>query len=160
MPERWVVNASPLISLAKIGRLSLLTALAEEVVAPPASVAEVLRGADVASAALASAADIRRVSHVDVASSVALWGLGAGETEVLSFAARNPGYTALVDDNMARRCAKALNIPTRGTVGVVVLAKQRGVVESAAAIIGELQAAGLYLSAGIIHEALVLAGER
>lgn len=143
MSERWVVNASPLISLGKIGRLSLLTALAEEVVAPPASVAEVLRGADVATAALVSATDIRHVNRVDVISSVALWGLGPGEAEVLSFAARHPGYTAVVDDDMARRCARALSIPTRGTLGVVILAKQRGVVESAAAIIGELQAAGL-----------------
>ena len=41
MPEHWVVNASPLITLAKARHLALLTALATEVLIPEAVVAEV-----------------------------------------------------------------------------------------------------------------------
>jgi predicted nucleic acid-binding protein len=41
--ERWAVNASPLIALGRIGRLHLLSTLAEEVVVPEAVAEEVRR---------------------------------------------------------------------------------------------------------------------
>jgi hypothetical protein len=46
MSERWVVNASPLIVLAKVGHAHLLAlaALAAEIVAPQAVVAEIEAG--------------------------------------------------------------------------------------------------------------------
>ncbi len=44
MIERWVVNASPLIVLAKVGYQHLLTALADEVVVPQAVVDEINAG--------------------------------------------------------------------------------------------------------------------
>ena len=40
MPERWVVNASPLIVLAKIDRLDLLVQQADELLVPQAVVNE------------------------------------------------------------------------------------------------------------------------
>jgi predicted nucleic acid-binding protein len=44
MPERWVVNASPLIFLAKINHVHLLGALADLVVVPQAVLVEVNAG--------------------------------------------------------------------------------------------------------------------
>lgn len=44
MVERWVINASPLILLAKIDQLHLLGALAEQVIIPSAVVDEVYAG--------------------------------------------------------------------------------------------------------------------
>jgi hypothetical protein len=44
VPDRWVVNASPRITLAKAGHLTLVTALATEVLLPEAVVAEGLDG--------------------------------------------------------------------------------------------------------------------
>ncbi len=41
MPERWVVNASPLITLANIGQLSLLSDLADEVIVTGAVAREI-----------------------------------------------------------------------------------------------------------------------
>ena len=44
MSERWVVNASPLILLAKVDHLDLLDQLSESFVVPEAAVAEILAG--------------------------------------------------------------------------------------------------------------------
>ena len=44
MPSRWVVNASPLILLAKVRHSNLLTHLAGEVVIPASVAAEVRAG--------------------------------------------------------------------------------------------------------------------
>ena len=56
MKETWVVNASPLISLAKIGRLDLLRAAEREILIPEAVAQEILAGpaGDLASVALAA----------------------------------------------------------------------------------------------------------
>lgn len=156
MAERWVVDSSPLISLGKIGRLDLLPALAGEVVVPGAVAAEVRRISDEASAFLAgAAAAVRTVKPHPL---VVPWGLGAGETAVLSLA-KDSGDVALLDDRAARRCAAALGIPSRGTVGVVLLAKARGLVPSARSLLEALRRAGLHLSPQLFADALDLAGE-
>lgn len=157
MSERWVVDASPLIVLGSIGRLDLLTALAHEVVVPAVVAQEVFRIDDEASRALAQSPF--RIESVEPDGGVARWALGAGETAVLSFA-KHHGYVALLDDLAARRCASVLRIPTRGTLGIVLLAKQRGAIPSAAQVLAELRNAGLYLSRNLLADALSLVGER
>ncbi len=44
MPETWIVNTSPLVTLAKVGYLYLLTDMATQVLIPDAVAAEVLSG--------------------------------------------------------------------------------------------------------------------
>jgi predicted nucleic acid-binding protein len=50
----------------------------------------------------------------------------------------------VLDDRTARRCARALGLPLIGTLGVIVRAKQRGVIQAAAPIIRAVLDAGLY----------------
>ncbi|MEN8218617.1 MAG: hypothetical protein ABFS56_20060 [Pseudomonadota bacterium] len=50
--------------------------------------------------------------------------LGAGESAVLTWAYVNPNSEVILDDLAARRCASALGIPVRGTLGLVLTAKQ------------------------------------
>ncbi|MEP6906042.1 MAG: hypothetical protein ABI875_08140 [Gemmatimonadales bacterium] len=87
MPDTWVVNASPLISLAKIGRLDLLRAEGRDVLIPAAVEEEILAGprddaALIALTAHAFAEPVVSAQRVEVLE----WGLGAGETAVLSLA--------------------------------------------------------------------------
>jgi predicted nucleic acid-binding protein len=89
------------------------------------------------------------------------WDLGSGETAVLSLALSEPGWTAVLDDRAARNCAKSFDLPTRGTLGVIILARQRGIIPSAAAAMRRLQAAGLRLHPEVFPEALAQSvGER
>jgi len=157
--EAWVVNASPLIALGRIGRLDLLTELTPRVVVPSAVKAEVLRLDDAASRAFRAARSLQTPEAESTDAVVSMWGLGAGETEVITYAKTHPGFEAIVGDLAARRCAAAFGIATRGTLGVVLLAKKRGLLPSAAAVLGDLQAAGLYLSAALVKQALDLVGE-
>jgi predicted nucleic acid-binding protein len=155
--ERWVVNASPLIALGKIGRLDLLVALADELVVPEAVAAEVRRFTDEAGAVLGDPA--YRIANVDPDPIVMQWGLGEGETAVLSLAKRSGSHTAVVDDLAARRCASAVGIATRGTLGVILLARSRGIIPSVEGVLRQLHGAGLYLSPRLLADVLALAGE-
>ena len=154
MPERWVVNASPLILLAKIGHLHLLTELAAELVVPEAVLDEVNAGPvdDAARRVFASAS--LPVVAVTLDSMIMAWDLGDGETAVLSYAATHPGWRAIIDDGAARRCARALSIPLLGTLGIVLRARQAGLIAAAAPLLQALKAKGIRLDDEVIRSAL------
>ena len=161
MARVGVVNASPLILLARGGHLPLLTAFADEVVVPEAVATEILkRGpSDVTVRALEETPWLRRAPTPVVSERVLAWGLGPGESSVLAYALANPGVEALIDDLAGRKCAAALGIPVRGTLGCVLAAKQRGVIPAARPVIEDLVRGGLYLSRVVIDEALKRVGE-
>jgi predicted nucleic acid-binding protein len=157
----WVANASPVITLAKAGHLDLLTKLANELWVPDAVVAEVLAGpaADPARLALEAGWGMRD-SPKHISQTLVEWALGAGETAVLAFAQERLPCTVLLDDAMARTCARAFHVPVIGTLGVVLRAKKAGHVVSAAEVIVALKQSGLHLDDAVIRMALGRVGEK
>lgn len=70
---------------------------------------------------------VRDVKQVD--SMIAAWDLGLGESQVLTWIHNNPGYEAILDDRAAKIAALALGMLTRGTLGVILLAKREARIE-------------------------------
>ena len=129
--EKVVVNASPLILLSKINLADLLTRLFTEVVIPGAVWQEIARGGDNDPAAQTLLSlRVERVTIEAVAPEILVWNLGDGESDVLTFALANRGYRAVVDDKAARSCARSVGISILGTGGLLVMAKQRGFIQS------------------------------
>jgi predicted nucleic acid-binding protein len=161
MTEAAVVNASPLIFLARAGRLDLLRAQHVEVHVPDVVADEILaRGAeDVTARALGDTAWLRVVTAPATPPSVLAWDLGSGESAVLSWALAHRPARAIIDDLSGRRCAEAHGIPLRGTLGIVLLAKVRRQIPSARAMLAELRKAGMYLSDRVVDAALAEIGE-
>lgn len=87
------------------------------------------------------------------------WNLGAGESAVLMLARGAPGSTAVIDDLAGRRCAEALRLPLRGTVGLVLAAKRDGRLEKARPVLEQLCDAGMYLAPWTLNRSLALVGE-
>jgi predicted nucleic acid-binding protein len=160
--DRVVVNASPLICLFKSGLEELFPALFKDVVVPEAVIKEVMaKGTvDLAAQTLVSNTWIRRIGNVAIDSRVASWDLGEGENSVLSFALRNPGYFAVMDDREARRCAISLQCHCIGTLGMVLLAKKRGMISSVRETLGKIQNAGLWMSETLVNEICRNVGEK
>jgi len=159
--ERWVLNASPIIVLARVGQEALFGALADEVVVPRAVAEEIEAGPvdDPAHRAIAGG----RFAMVDAAPrpEVLAWDLGVGETAVLSYALEESEWTAILDDAAARKCAQSFDLPFMGTLAVVVLAKRRGLIPSAAEVLRSLIRSGFHLDEGVVREALTrTVGER
>lgn len=152
--DRWVVNASPLICLAKTGYSDLLLRLPDEIIVPQAVLEEIQAGHLGDPAQLVLAAGKLPVAEISAKPEILAWDLGKGETAVLSYAYANPGWTAIIDDRAARKCAISFSIPLKGTLAVVILAKKRGLVSSAAEVMRSLQAAGLRLEDEVIRAAL------
>jgi predicted nucleic acid-binding protein len=150
--EYVVVNASPLITLFKSQLADLLPQLFDQIQIPPAVWQEVTASKDdIAAQSLPQTNWATQTGAININPLVSAWDLGAGESEVLSYALSHPDHTAMIDDAAARRCAISLNISTLGTGGMIVLAKRRGLIPSVIEPIQALRNAGLWLSEDLVN---------
>ncbi len=74
-------------------------------------------------------------------------------------ALEHPGSTLLLDEKRARRFAAARGIALVGTAGVVLRAKQRGLIPTVRPVLDDLLATGFRLSDALYQGALRRAGE-
>lgn len=156
MNDLAVVNTSPLVFLSRGQHLAILQHFAKRVLVPIPVIQEIeLRGPkDITVITLQREGWLEPASNVTVPQEVLEWGLGPGESAVLALARENPGVEAIIDDLAARRCAASLDVPVRGTLGLVLAAKQKGIIPSAREVIQDLIEGGMYLSSTVLDEAL------
>lgn len=65
----------------------------------------------------------------------------------------------IIDDNAAKKTAKYLGLTVTGTLGVLIKAKQSGIISSVKNAITKIQSNGFYINENIIKLALKQAGE-
>ena len=162
MADRWVLNASPVILLAKAEVIHLVPRLCEELVIPAGVISEVRSGvaADAGRSWLAGAGLQFVQTAPPIPAALANWHGGAGEAEVMAWAMSQPGFTAVLDDRKARSKARALGVAVIGTVGIILRAKQQGMIPSVRPVLDKLRGAGAHLSDFLITRAIQLANER
>lgn len=156
MNEIWIVNASPIIVLAKAGLHELPLKMGQTVVVPEAVCAEVRNGPvdDPARRLLETSWGTVAAPTAEIPTSLLEWGLGTGETAVIALALERPGAVAVLDDAVGRHCAQAFRLPVIGTLGILLRAKRAGLISSAAAAINAIRACGLHLDDQTIAIAL------
>lgn len=162
MPDRFIVNASPLILLAGVGGIDWVARLSPTpIIIPRAVIDEIEAGPGGADLVRSLGDDLRFLirNNVPVPPMVEAWSLGAGESQVLAMGADEERATALLDDNLARQCALSLNIKVIGTLGIVLAAKRRSWIPAARPVIEDLVARKMYLSGDLIAAALREVGE-
>jgi predicted nucleic acid-binding protein len=83
----------------------------------------------------------------------------ARRSKVLAWAYEKPGYEAILDDRAARNCALSLNIPFRGTLGIILLAKKMGYLVKITPLLRQLEDAGFRINPTLMAAAKKLAQE-
>lgn len=144
-----VPDTSPLILLAKNGRLELLPVLYDTCLVPQAVLDEIRAK---------SQADTRAILHwwsqhsissrkVGASHGIALPSdMGAGERAVVALAIEVDADLTILDDQEARRIARAKDLDVTGTVGVLVEARARDHIASLRRELDRLVEAGLWIS--------------
>jgi hypothetical protein len=164
MPEPRIVisNTTPIISLALIGHLPLLKELYGEVIVPSAVTTEILAGGrgriDVRE--FQRAAWFKRFALTDPRRADLLVDLDRGEAEVIALAQELNADLVIIDERLGRRHAQRLGLAITGTLGVLLKAKQRGLVAEIKPLIEQLQQGGIRLGRPLITQALQLANEQ
>jgi predicted nucleic acid-binding protein len=161
LTEAPAVDASPLIHLSRSGNLPLLQTLAPALVVPQPVLDEIrAKGEDDATLrALQDTPWLTVVQPPVFPKTLKALDLGQGETSVIAWALSRPGTVAILDDQRARSYAGSLDIPTIGTLGIILRAKRLGVIPLARPVIQDLIARGMYLSKPVVERALGLIGE-
>lgn len=163
-----VSNASPLIYLARIGKLSLLQQLFNQVQIPPEVKIEAIdRGkAEKYSDAYVIEEALNeewlkehKLTHENSRKAKALMemtGIDLGEAQVIILAKQKKEKEALIDQSYVRKVAKHLGLNPRGTIFVIITATKNNLItkENAKEMLVKLLNANFYLSAKIYHEAL------
>lgn len=149
-----------MISLARIGQLELLPVLFDDIVLPHGVFEEVTQDSKLPGAEDIARAEWLRVVEVSDREAVERLtaSLDEGESQVLALA-QELGATAAIDERRGRRLAASLGVPQTGTVGILLLAKKRGLIPALTPLLDQLGAKGVYLSPRLYEEARSLAGE-
>lgn len=124
-----IVNATPLIALALVDQLDLLPQIFGEITVPTAVYNEVTgQGMDRPGAQIISQAKWLQVVSPQTAPTIEpmLLGLDRGETDVLLLAQELRPEWVIIDERQARRAARAMGLPIKGTVGVLLTAGLSG----------------------------------
>ena len=156
-----VSDTTPISELAKVGRLHLLADLFGTVIIPPQVFEELSAGNHPAAAVVSQLdwLDIREVDATSTQSLMQLNNLDLGESAAIILAEALKAEQLLIDERAARKVARSRNLPVIGTVGLLILAKQRGLIESVKTELNALMSNGMRLSEQVYQDALMLAQE-
>jgi len=156
-----VINATPLISLAIIDKLSLLDELFDEIYIPKTVFKEATikwkRKADV----IEGWSNHRTLGTTDVRAKASLeLILDEGEAEVIVLAQEIKADLVIIDEDKARKIAKLNNLKCTGTIGVLLDAKREGKIFQLKPFLDRLIAEEIYISDYLYNNAMVLSNER
>lgn len=155
MTDAWVINASPIILYARIGRLNVIERLAPRVIIPATVIEEIQAGIrkdgtvkDVTAWALQY-----QQPDISIPTTVERWDLGQGESQVISFCLQGERW-AVLDDRMARRCISAHGLKMIGSLGMILRARKLGLIDAARPWVYKLKDEGMYVEVSLVERAL------
>jgi predicted nucleic acid-binding protein len=155
-----ILNNTPLVALWAIDRWSILTQLFGEISIPLAVEREFLAvEADIRRRSLAEASWIHTAALSNPRHALPYQGLDRGEAEVLALAVEQDARLVVIDERKARQFAMRLGLPLTGTMGLLLLAKERGLVSRVMPLIELLQESGFYVAPELSGRVAILANE-
>jgi predicted nucleic acid-binding protein len=154
---RVISDTSPLILLAKIGRLELLFQLYGQVVVP-VSVLDEIRGRSTEETTAIESLVENQALEIQRGSPEALErvpaDLGAGEREAIALAMETEADIVVLDDREGRRVARERDLPVTGTIGILIEARARDMILSVRRELDRLIEAGMWIDEAFYHRIL------
>ena len=154
-----VTNTSPLIALAAVGEVPLFDELFDTLVVPLPVWAELSAQPGAPSIHAVLALTRARFQPPVSAPPPEAASLHEGERAAITTALALPGSWVLLDEKGGRAVTASLGLSVRGTLGILVEAKRRGLVGSLAPLLDLLRAGGFWLGDNLVKEALRQVGE-
>ncbi len=143
-----VLDASPLITLARIGSLDLLRQLADQIVIPDAVYAESVSRApgrpgslDLAQADWITCRTVENQALVQQLRTR----IGLGESEAIVLTREIGADAVVLDDATARRLAEQEGCRVVGLLGLLVVAKQRGLLSAVRPLLDAMRNSGFFV---------------
>ncbi|MCF8336962.1 MAG: DUF3368 domain-containing protein [Bacteroidales bacterium] len=155
-----VSNTTPIISLLKLSRLSILKDLYSEISIPHAVYQEIEAGNS--KKYYQDLSKLDWVSIVKVKDKEAIkyfLDLDAGEAEAIVLANELQADLIIVDESLGRFYAKHAGLNVTGTIGVLIKAKKKGIIKELKPLLFELIKKDVWISKKLVSDVLKEAGE-
>jgi predicted nucleic acid-binding protein len=129
--RKVISNTTSILSLLKINRLSLLKELYGSVIVPQAVFQEIENGKE-----KPYYTDLSKLGWINIQQIINpgsldyFFDLDRGEAEVLLLARELKADLVILDENLGRRYARQLDLTLTGTIGILLRAKQKGLIPS------------------------------
>ena len=159
--HKIISNTTPILSLLKIDKLYFLKELYGIVTVPNAVYQEIEKGKEklyYQDLAMLNWIQIENINNTD--SRIYFFDLDDGEAEVIILAKEQKADLVIMDEILGRRYAKQLEFNITGTIGILLKAKENGLVKSVGELLIELTEKGTWLSTKLISKAIELANEK
>ncbi len=158
-----VCNTSPIVALARAGRLDLLHAVYGEIVVPEAVFHEItVAGAGEPGAReVVAAAWIKRKPALNLSLTNALGlELDAGEAEAIALAVECRADLILLDERIGRHAAQRMGLAVSGTLGILIAARDRGLLAPVRPLLDALRTdAGFWIGDALYNAVLSAVNE-
>ncbi len=154
-----ISNSSPLIALSTLEKLDILKTLFGNIIIPEAVYDEVFtRGFDKVS--MPGFLAIEKISDKNLMVSLEMQ-IGYGESEVIALALERKITRVLIDDKQARKIAENLGLKVMGTLGVLILAKEKQLIKDIKPLVLELiEKINFRIDRNVLNKALRLVNEK
>lgn len=155
--KKVICNASPLIALSNISQINLLKDLFQKIIIPQAVYEEVVdEGKDRPGAlevknAVGKWIEVYKVKNLNEVKALRAI-LDKGESEVIVLAQEINADLLILDNKGPRIFAKHLGLKITGTIGILLLAHEKGFLNNPMLKILELREKGFYISDKVLEE--------
>lgn len=151
MPKTVIADTTCFIVLSDIDELDLLRRVYSEIITTH-TIAEEFGEVLPSWVQVRSAID--RIREVELSQQV-----DKGEASAIALALEMPGSLLILDDMKARRLARSFHLQLTGTLGVLIKAKQIGVIDAIKPALVKIQDSNFHISDELIEEVLRISQE-
>ncbi len=158
--RRVISNTTPIITLLTISKLELLKELYGKIIIPQGVFEEIEEGKNkdyYTDLSLIDWVEIKSISDREPLKYIN--DLDKGEAEVIVLANELKADLVIIDEKLGREYANYFNLKLTGTIGVLLKAKELGLVEKIKPLLRTMTKNGIWLSPKFINKILKMANE-
>jgi|JFJP01.1.fsa_nt_gi hypothetical protein len=153
-------NTTPLIALSAIEQLDLLPQLFHEIYVVETVVVECAKGGRIIVPDLTKLEWLHCVENKYCTHNPMLIALDDGEKHTIEAALAHQANYTIIDEKLGRTIAEYLGLKIIGTLGVLLKAKQQGLISSFITCVQEMQQCGLRYNQQLVTRLALKAGEK
>ena len=158
--RKVVSNTTPIISLLKVGKLEILKELYQELFIPYEVYLEIEAGKNTEYYTDLTKVEWIRIVKIQSEKSLLFFlDLDKGEAEAIVLANETNADLIILDETLGRFHAKHVGLNVTGTIGILLKAKENGIIDKIKPILNELSHKGIWLSEKLIKQTLTKASE-
>ena len=158
--RKVVSNTTPIISLLKVGKLEILKELYQELFIPYEVYLEIEAGKNKEYYTDLTKVEWIRIVKIQSKKSLLFFlDLDKGEAEAIVLANETNADLIILDETLGRFHAKHIGLNVTGTIGILLKAKENGIIDKIKPILNELSQKGIWLSEKLIKLTLTKAFE-